>query len=97
MNQVNERFVDRPKAYFNALLAQKLIEEFSKRNFDGYYYPTKDGAIKKVLELIPTNSVISCGGSATLRELGLRAALNHAVGKIHAQHDVINLIGKAAA
>ena len=64
-----------PKQYYNALLARKLLEEFAKRNIEGHYFPTKEEALKKTLELIPKGSTVSCGGSATLRELGLRAAL----------------------
>jgi Uncharacterized conserved protein containing a ferredoxin-like domain len=66
-----------PKECYNALLAQKLIEKFEKRNMEAYYCGTKEEALKKVLELIPKGSTVSCGGSATLREIGLRAALKN--------------------
>ncbi len=65
----------KPKECFNALLAQKLIEEFEKRNMEGFYCATKEEALKKVLELIPQGSLVSCGGSATLHEMGLQVAL----------------------
>ncbi|MEN6348717.1 MAG: lactate utilization protein [Syntrophomonas sp.] len=64
-----------PEDRYNALLAQKLIEEWGKRNMEGFYCETKEDAVKKVLKLIPLGSTVSCGGSATLREIGLRAAL----------------------
>lgn len=65
----------KPKACYQALLAQKLIEEFGRRQIDGFYCETKEAAVKKVLEMIPKESMVSCGGSATLREMGLRTAL----------------------
>lgn len=34
-------------------------------------------ALKKVLEMIPKESLVSCGGSATLREIGLWAAFKN--------------------
>lgn len=56
---------------YNALLAQKVIKEFKSRNIQGFYFETKDEALKKVLELIPRGSLVSWGGSLTLNELGL--------------------------
>ncbi|ACV63886.1 protein of unknown function DUF1121 [Desulfofarcimen acetoxidans DSM 771] len=63
------------KECYNALLAQKIIEKLKKRNMEGFYCETKEDALKKVLEMIPKNSMVSCGGSATLDEIGLRVAL----------------------
>ncbi len=68
----------KPEEVYSALLAQKLIEEFKKRNMEGFYCATKEDALKKVLELIPQGSLVSCGGSATLHEMGVRVALKQA-------------------
>lgn len=65
----------KPDDRYNTLLAQKLIDEFKKRNMEGFYCETKEAALKKVLELIPKDGIVSCGGSATLREIGLREVL----------------------
>ncbi|HEY5585314.1 MAG TPA: lactate utilization protein [Ruminiclostridium sp.] len=65
----------KPKECYNALLAQKLIEEFKKRNIEGLYCETKEDALKKVLEIMPKESMVSCGGSETLHEIGLHVAL----------------------
>lgn len=65
----------KPKQCDYALLAQKLIEELRKRNMEGFYCETKQDAAKKVLEMIPKESLVSCGGSATLHEIGLQMAL----------------------
>lgn len=64
-----------PKELYNALLAQKVIEELGKRNIEGFYCETKEEALSRVLEMIPKDAVGSCGGSATLREIGLWQAL----------------------
>jgi L-lactate utilization protein LutB len=68
-----------PKQKYNALLAQKIIAELQRRNLEGYYCETKNDAFKKVLELIPKakDAVVSCGGSATLNEIGLIDALRN--------------------
>jgi L-lactate utilization protein LutB len=64
----------KPKESYNALLAKKVIDELMKRNIDGVYCETKEDALKTALEMIPKDSMISCGGSATLHEIGLQAA-----------------------
>ncbi len=65
------------KECYNTLFAQKLIEEFKKRNMEGFYCETKEDALKKVLKIILKDSLVSCGGSATLDEIGLRIALKN--------------------
>ncbi|MHC1682637.1 MAG: lactate utilization protein [Clostridiaceae bacterium] len=67
----------KPIERYNELLAQKLMEEFKKRNIDGFYYKTKEEALEKVLEMIPKENMISCGGSATIHEIGLKVALKN--------------------
>lgn len=67
----------KPKECYNALVAQKLIEEFEKRNIVGFYFKTKEEALKKVLEMIPKDSMVSWGGSVTLHEIGLKVALKN--------------------
>jgi len=64
-----------PTQRYNQLLAQKLIEEFEKRNMEGYYCETKADALKKLLDIIPKETVVSYGGSVTLKETGAIEAL----------------------
>ncbi|WP_304340255.1 lactate utilization protein [Metaclostridioides mangenotii] len=66
-----------PKQSYNSLLAKKLIEEFQKRNMEGFYCETKEDSLEKAIEMIPKNSTISYGGSETLNEIGLREVLNN--------------------
>jgi LUD domain len=66
-----------PGQTYNSLLAQKVIKEFKNRNIQGFYFETKEEAKNKVLEIIPENSVVSWGGSLTLREIGLIESLKN--------------------
>lgn len=66
-----------PKECYNILLAQKLIQEFQKRKMEGFYCKTKEDALKKVLHLIPKDSIVFCGSSATLTEIGLHTSLKN--------------------
>jgi hypothetical protein len=60
-----------PKQSYNSLLAQKVIKEFKSHNIQGFYFETKEEALKKVLEIIPEDSMVFRGGSSTLNEIGL--------------------------
>lgn len=53
-------------------LSTKVVESLKKHHFDAYYFKTKDEALKKILELIPQNHVVSWGGSETLNEIGIK-------------------------
>lgn len=64
-----------PNKIYNALLAQKLITEFEKRNISGFYCESKEAATQLALDMIPKGSSVSWGGSLTLNELGLKAML----------------------
>lgn len=53
------------------LLGVKVVENLQKRHFDAYYCQTKDEALKKAIELIPKDDVVSWGGSVSIDEIGL--------------------------
>ncbi len=55
---------------FNAI-ASTVIEKLQKRQMEGYYCPTREEALEKVLEIIKPGSSIGWGGSKTLEEIGL--------------------------
>ena len=50
---------------------EKLIQILKSRSMNGYFVKTKEQAKNKALELIPRNSIVGFGGSATLQEIGL--------------------------
>jgi L-lactate utilization protein LutB len=67
--------IENPRKCYKNLLAEKLLRELTRRNFEPFFCVSKEEAVKMVLDTIPSNSTVSCGGSATLRELGLHEVL----------------------
>ena len=64
-----------PKQTFYENQAATIIANLKKRQMDGFYCPTKEDAVKKVMELIPAESTVNFGGSMTLGESGVMDAL----------------------
>lgn len=60
-----------PKESTYQIQAQHVIQEMKKRNFEAFYCPTKEEALEKALSIIEKGSVVSNGGSATIKEIGL--------------------------
>ncbi|MFW5891568.1 MAG: lactate utilization protein [bacterium] len=60
-----------PKKKYYQKKAENIIENFKKRNIEGFYYPDAETAAEKILELIEDNSSVSWGGSMTLKEIGI--------------------------
>ena len=52
-----------------------LVKNLQNRHFDAYYCATKEEALAKALELIPTGSTISWGGCMSAQQIGLVEAL----------------------
>lgn len=65
------------EAEYNRVVAENIIKNFAKRNIEGFYCDTKEEALKTLLELIPEKSVISWGGSQTIKEVGIVDALKN--------------------
>lgn len=53
----------------------KVAENLNKRFFEAYYVSSKEEALKKALELIPSDHSISWGGTLTMDEIGLKPEL----------------------
>lgn len=47
----------------NELLAQKVIKGLESRNMKAFYASNKEEALAKALEIIPTGSSVTMGGS----------------------------------
>lgn len=62
---------NKPKEIRYDLLGTRTVENLQKRHFDAYYCKTKEEALKKAIELIPENDVVSWGGSVSIDEIGL--------------------------
>ncbi|MCQ2553994.1 MAG: lactate utilization protein [Clostridia bacterium] len=59
------------------LVAEKVIKNLERRNLEGYYAETKEEACKIALSLIPEGSSIGWGGSISVDEIGLKAAVKN--------------------
>ena len=55
--------------------AETIIKNLEKRNMEGYYYDTAAECTRAILESIPAGSVISWGGSESVKEGGLMDAI----------------------
>lgn len=60
-----------PKETAYTIQAERVIGEMKRRNFEAFYCPTKEDALKKAISLIEKGSVVGSGGSATIKEIGL--------------------------
>jgi hypothetical protein len=88
--------------HYNRLIAQKLVGELEQRNMEGFFCETAKNALEKLTRLIPENSLVSCGGSVTLQEVGILDVLRngkyrfmdpHVVGSAEKEktaHDALN-------
>ncbi len=59
----------------NEALGKRVVQALESRNMEAYYAGTKEEALRKALELIPQGSMVSMGGSASVKEIGLKDAL----------------------
>ena len=57
-------------------LAETIIKNLERRQMQAHYCPTAAEAVTLVTELIPGGSLVSFGGSMTLKESGMTEALN---------------------
>lgn len=60
-----------------AAMAQSVIENLKKRNMDGFYFETSSECVKAIVDSIPRGSIISWGGSETIKETGLLDTLKN--------------------
>lgn len=59
--------------------AQTIIKKLQGRKMEGYYCPTREAALEKLLELIgPEHKIVARGGSVTLNEIGAPEAVRAA-------------------
>ena len=59
----------------NRNAADTIIRKLAKRNIDGFFCETCADAVHKALELMPQGSVLSWGGSMSVKECGLMDAI----------------------
>lgn len=54
-----------------ASAAESIIKNLAKRNMDGYFFEDSASCAEAIISSIPEHSVISWGGSETIKEAGL--------------------------
>lgn len=59
----------------NDKLGPKVVNALKKRHFEAYYFSTKEEAVEKILDMIPTSDIISWGGTMTVDQLELKQKL----------------------
>ena len=59
----------------NQSLADHVIKNLNTRGMAGYYADSKEEALKIALDLIPEESSVGWGGSASIAEIGLKQAV----------------------
>ena len=59
----------------NEKAAGKVIKNLARRNIEAFYCPTAREAVEKVLEMMPQGSSVTWGGSMSIRDIGIPAAL----------------------
>lgn len=59
----------------NEIKIRTVIKNLEKRNISGYYCETVADAVEQVKALIPEGSEVAWGGSVTLDQTGIRAAM----------------------
>ena len=62
----------------NEKAAGKVIKNLARRNIEAFYCPTSREAVDKLLEMIPQGSSVTWGGSMSIRDIGIPAALTDA-------------------
>ena len=62
----------------NEKAAGKVIKNLARRNIEAVYCPTAREAVERLLEMMPSGSSITWGGSMSIRDIGIPAALAEA-------------------
>lgn len=60
-----------------AAMAATIIRNLEKRNMEGYYFETSAECTKAVIDSMPAGSIVSWGGSETIKETGLMDAVRN--------------------
>ena len=76
VKKTNTKHIMTPKEIRNQRLAEKMLKNLKRRNFEAIYCPTAAEAVERVSAMIPDGSSVSWGGSMTIRDMGLTEALH---------------------
>ncbi len=65
-----------PKQLAFQTTAENIIHKLNKRNMEGYFFEDSASCVKAITNMMPEGSVISWGGSESIKECGLMSALS---------------------
>ena len=65
-----------PTEISNEKLAAQIIKNLERRHIKGYYWPAAKEAVERVSNIIEDGSSVTWGGSMTIRDMGIPAALH---------------------
>ena len=63
------------KSMYYEKRGQILVKNLRSRQFDAWYCPDRDSALKKALELIPEGASVGWGGALSAQQIGLMDAV----------------------
>lgn len=87
-----------PEKWFNKKVAEKCVEALKMNGFTAFYADTREEAKRIVMEAIPAGASVGIGGSVTVRDLGLHAALKERGNTVYDHWDPsLSAVEKAAA
>lgn len=66
-----EQITTRVDGEYRRVRAEEAVKALREKDFQAYYFPTREEAVKQALELIEPDATVGCGGSVTIRQLGL--------------------------
>lgn len=66
-----------PKKQAYATAAETIIKNLQKRNMEGYYFKDSASCVKAITDMMEAGSVISWGGSESIKECGLMEAIKN--------------------
>ncbi len=61
----------------NEKIAQEVVKNLKRRNFEAFFCETKENALKKIIEIIQKDETVSWGGSVTLDEIKIKDFLEN--------------------
>lgn len=63
---------------------QSAVDSLGRHEFDARFFPSREDTVQAVLDVIPPDAAVGCGGSWTLRQIGLLEALRGRGNKVYA-------------
>lgn len=78
-----------PKQERNRKLGESVVAALTARHFDARYCETAEEAVHAALTLIPTGASVTFGGSMTIRDTGLVAALKAGKYQVYDRDEVV--------